>query len=104
MHPSKLSKWNQGQEFFNNRKEDWAVFCMKFKALPAERAYDKILDRLERVSAEDAKMVDDDNGRKQERFRKMNKRGCRDVVLAFKEMSLTIVGNLNKEKFPSDDL
>ena len=38
------------------------------------------------------------------RLRKVNKRGYRDLVLATKEMSLTIVGNAKTDDFPSGNL
>ena len=77
---------------------------MKFRAIADERGYDKILDRSETVSTEDAKLADDNTGREKKRLRKMNKTGYRDLVLATKEMSLTIVGNAKTDDFPSGDL
>ena len=69
---------------FNNRKEDWAEFALKFRAITDERGYDKILDRSETVPAEDVKLVDDNKGREQKRLSKVNNRGYRDLVLATK--------------------
>ena len=81
---------------FNNRKEDWAEFALKLKAIANERRYDKILD-----GSEDANRWDDENGTEQKRLRKLNKRGYRDLVLSMKEMSLTIVGNAKTNDFSS---
>ena len=39
---------------FNNRKEDWDEFALKFKAIAYERGYDKILDGSETVPPKDA--------------------------------------------------
>ena len=80
---------------FNIRKEDWAEFALKFKAIADEGCYDKILDGSETVPPEDAKLVDDNKGREQKRLRKVNKRGDRDLILATptKEMSPTMVRN-----------
>ena len=49
----------------NNRKEDWAEFALKFKAIGDERGYDMILDGSEIVPAEDAKLADDTGREKQ---------------------------------------
>ena len=89
---------------FNNRKEDWAEFALRFKAIADERGYDKILEELEVVPADDADLVDEKPGREQLRLRKVNKRGYRDPVLVTKEMSLTIVGNAKTDDLPSGDL
>ena len=89
---------------FNSRKEDWAEFAMKFRAIADERGYDKSLDRSETVPAEDAKLADDNTRREKKRLRKMNKTGYRDLALATKEMSLTIVGSAKTDDFPSGDL
>ena len=54
--------------------------------------------------AEDATPVDDKPGNRKLRLQKANQIGYRDLVLATKEVSLTIVGNAKTNYFPSGDL
>ena len=88
---------------FNNKKEDWAEFALKFKSIADGRGYVSI-NGLETVPVETATLIDNDEGREKLRLRKMNTRGYRDLVLATREMSLTIVGNAKSDDLPSGDL
>ena len=89
---------------FNNNKEYWAEFVLKFKAIADERGYVGIINGSETILAEKATPADTSEGRMMLRLQKVNKRGYRDLVLATKEMSLTIVGNAKSNNLPSGDL
>ena len=54
---------------FNNKKEEWAEFALKFKAIADERGYAEILNGLESVSTEIANHVDDKEGKEKLRLR-----------------------------------
>ena len=89
---------------FNNKKEDWSVFDLKFIAIADERGYVGILNGSDTVPVKKATLANNDEGKEMLRLKKVNKRGYRDLVLATKEMSLTIVGNAKSNSLPSSDL
>ena len=89
---------------FNNKKEDWSAFDLKFIAIADERGYVGILNGSDTVPVKKATLANNDEGKEMLRLKKVNKRGYRDLVLATKEMSLTIVGNAKSNSLPSGDL
>ena len=73
---------------FNNRKEDWTEFALKFRAIAVERGYDQILDGTEYVPGEFVEDPEVETDCAQaECLRNANKRGYRDLIQATKDMS-----------------
>ena len=84
---------------FNNRKEDWTEFALKFKAIADERGYDEILDGTVNVPRD----TDVSGGEEGAQVKATNKRGYRDLILATKDTSLTMVVNAKTEALPKGD-
>ena len=74
---------------FNNRKEDWTEFALKFKAIADERGYDEILEGTVNVPRD----TDVSGGEEGAQVKAASKRGYRDFILATKDTSLTMVAN-----------
>ena len=74
---------------FNNRKEDWTEFALKFKAIANERRYDEILEGTVNVPSD----TDVKGGEESAQIMAGNKIGYRYLILAIKDTSLTMVSN-----------
>ena len=85
---------------FNNRKEDWTEFALNIRAIADERAYNEILEGTVSVPRE----TDVSGGEESDQVRAANKRGCRDLILATKDTSLTMVANAKTDALPKGDL
>ena len=83
---------------FNNTKESWHEFALKFRAIADTRGYDGIIDGS--VSEKDKiEITTEDKGdvlkdiRKRLKAREANKKGFRDLVMSTEGISLNIVEN-----------
>ena len=74
---------------FNNTKADWTEFALKFKAIADGRGYDEILEGTVNVPRD----TDMTGGQANAQIKAANRRGCRDLILATKDISLTMVAN-----------
>ena len=79
---------------FNNRKEDWTEFALKFKAIANERGYDEILEGTRNAPSD----TDMTGGEEYAQIKAANKRGYRDLILATKDTSLTMVANAQTDE------
>ena len=68
---------------FNNRKEGWTEFDLKFKAIANERGYDEILDGTVNVPR-DTDVTGDESSPP---IKAANKSSYRDSILATKDTS-----------------
>ena len=78
---------------FNNRKEDWTEFYLKFKRIAYERGDDEILEGTGNVP----RYTDMTGGEASAQIKAANKRGYRDLILATKDTSLTMVSNAKRD-------
>ena len=85
---------------FNNKKEDWMEFALEFKAIADERGYDEILEGTVNVPRD----RDMSGGEAKAQVKAANKREYRDLILATKDTSLTMVANAKKDSLPKGDL
>ena len=83
---------------FNNTKESWHEFALKFRVIADTRGYDGIIDGS--VSEKDKiEITTEDKGdvlkdiRKRLKAREANKKGFRDLVMSTEGISLNIVEN-----------
>ena len=97
---------------FNNTKEDWHEFALKFRVIADTRDYWGIIDgsvvlpdelATITVTAEDAGEVLKEKKEKL-KARKANKMGYRDLVMSTAGISLTIVENAVSEELTKGDL
>ena len=97
---------------FNNTKEDWHEFALKFRVIADARDYWGIIDgsvvppdklATIMVTAEDAGEVLKEKKEKL-KARKANKMGYRDLVMSTAGISLTIVENAVSEELTKGDL
>ena len=75
-------------------------FALKFKAIADERGYDKILEGTLNVPR-DSDMT---GGEANAQIKAANKRGYRDLILATKDTSLTMVANAKTDGLRKEDL
>ena len=85
---------------FNNREEDWREFALKFKAIADERGYDEILGGTVNVP----RVTDVSGGEEGAWVKAVSKREYRDLILATKDTSLTMVANAKIKAQPKGDL
>ena len=91
---------------FNNTKENWNEFVLKFRVIADSRGYDGIIDGAETPPDEKEKIeiVADDKGdvlktkKDKLKARTANKKGYRDLVMSTEGISLNIVENARLEK------
>ena len=97
---------------FDNTKEKWHEFALKFRVIADTRGYRGIIDgtvippdemAVITITAEDtgAELEEKKN---QLKARKANKVGYRDLVMSTEGISFTIVQNAASEELPSGDL
>ena len=97
---------------FNNTKENWHEFALKFRVIADNRGYDGIIDGTETPPDEKEEIVilADDKGEvlktKEDklRARAANKKGYRDLVMSTDGISLNIVENATSDKLTKGDL
>ena len=77
---------NQGDQV---QQQYWAEFALEFKSIDDERGYDEILEATVNVPR-DTDVSGDEEGAQ---AKAANKRGYRDLMLATKDRSFTIVAN-----------
>ena len=97
---------------FNNMKERWHEFALKFRVIADDRGYDDIIDGIETPPDEKEDLeilVKDDAAVKKSKKEKhlawaANKKGFRDLVMSTEYLSLNIVENSTSDKFMKGDL
>ena len=97
---------------FDNTKENWHEFALKFRVIADTRDYRRIIDGSEIPPDEmaDITITTEDTGavlkEKKDKLkaRKANKIGYRDLVMSTAGISFTIVQNAVSEQLPSGDL
>ena len=97
---------------FDNTKEKWHEFALKFRVIADTRGYRGIIDGTVippdemaeiTITAEDTGEVLEEK-KNQMKARKANKVGYRDLVMSTEGISFTIVQNAASEELPSGDL
>ena len=97
---------------FDNTKEKWHEFALKFRVIADTRGYRGIIDgtvippdemAVITITAEDTGAVLEEK-KNQLKARKANKVGYRDLVMSTEGISFTIVQNAASEELPSGDL
>ena len=97
---------------FNNMKESWHEFALKFRVIADDRGYDDIIEGIVTPpdEKEDLEIVDKDDvevkkAKKEKQLtRAANKKGLRDLVLSTEGLSLNIVENSTSDKLTRGDL
>ena len=97
---------------FNNMKENWHEFAIKFRVIADSRSYDGIIDGAETPPDEKEKieiLVDDKRDilkTKKDKLkeRTANTKGYRDLVMSTEGKSLNIVENATSDKLTKGDL
>ena len=97
---------------FNNTKESWHEFALKFRVIADDRGYDDIIEGIVTPpdEKEDLEILDKDDAAvkktKKEKHlaRAANKKGFRDLVMPTKGISLNIVENSTSDKLMRGDL
>ena len=84
----------------NSRIEELREFALKFKAIADERGYDENLEDTVNVPRD--RHVS--GGEEGAQVKAANKREYRDLILATKDTSLTMVANAKTEALPKGDL
>ena len=97
---------------FNNTKENWHEFVLKFRVIADSRGYDSIIDGTVTPPDEKEKIeiLADDKGEvlktKKDKLaaKAANMKGYRDLVMATDGISLNIVENATSDKLTKGDL
>ena len=97
---------------FNNTKEDWHEFALKFRVIGDSRGYEGIIDETATPpdKKEVIKILADDKGEvlktKKDKLaaRAANKKGYRDLIMSTDGISLNIVKNATLDKLTKGDL
>ena len=97
---------------FNNTKESWYEFTLKFRVIADDRGYDDIIEGIVTPpdEKEDLEILDKDNAevkkakKEKQLARAANKKGFRDLVMSTEGISLNIVENLTSDKLTRGDL
>ena len=97
---------------FNNTKENWHEFALKFRVIADSRGYDGIIDGSDTPPDEKEviEILVDDKGEvlqaKKDKLkaRTANKKGYRDLVMSTEGISLNIVENATSDKLTKGDL
>ena len=97
---------------FNNTKESWHEFALKFRVIADCWGYEEIIngtktppdekEELEILEKDDADMRKEKKEKLAARI--ANKKGCRDLVMSTEGISLKIVENATSEKLSKGDL
>ena len=97
---------------FNNMKESWHEFALKFRVIADDRGYDDIIEGIVKPPDEKEALVilDNDNAaakkskKEKQLVRAANKKGFRDLVMSTEGISLNIVENSTSDKLMRRDL
>ena len=97
---------------FNNTKESWHEFALKFRVIADYRGYDDIISGKEIAPSEkeNLEIMDEDDEltkkskKAKQSARMANRKGFRDVVMATDGISLNIVQNSSSGKLSKGDL
>ena len=97
---------------FNNTKENWHEFALKFRVIADSRGYDGIIDGSESSPDEKETIVimTEDKGdvlkvkKEKLKAKAANKRGYRDLVMSTEGISLNIVENATSDELTKGDL
>ena len=97
---------------FNNTKENWHEFALKFRVIAHSRGYDSIIDGTVAPpdKKEEIEILADDKGEvlktKKDKLtaRAANNEGYRDLVMSTDGISLSIVENATSNKLTKGDL
>ena len=97
---------------FNNTKEGWHEFALKFRVIADSRGYDDIIEGTETPpdEKEDLEILDKDDTevkkskKAKQLMRAANKKGYRDLVMSTEGISLNIVENSTSDKLMKGDL
>ena len=97
---------------FNNMKEGWHEFALKFRMIADSRGYDDIIEGTETPPDEKENLeILDKEDTEVQKFKKAkqltrvtNKKGYRDLVMCTEGISLNIVENSTSDKLTKGDL
>ena len=97
---------------FNNTKECWHEFTLKFMVIADDRGYDDIIEGIVTPpdEKEDLEILEKDDAvvkrskKEKQLARAANKKGFRDLVMSTKGISLNIVENSTSDKLTRGDL
>ena len=97
---------------FNNMKEGWHEFALKFRVIANHRGYDDIIegkeaapDEKENLEILEADLAPVKKSKKEKQLaRAANKKGYRDLVMSTEGISLNIVENSTSDKLTKGDL
>ena len=97
---------------FNNTKESWHEFALKFRVIADSRGYDGIIDGSDSPpdKKETIMISTDDKGdvlkvkKDKPKARAANKKGYRDLVMSTEGISLNIVENASSDELAKGDL
>ena len=97
---------------FNNTKESWHEFALKFRVIADDRGYDDIIEGIVMPpdEKEDLEILAEDNAaakkakKEKQLARPANKKGFRDLVLSTEGILLNIVENSTSDKLMRGDL
>ena len=97
---------------FNNTKESWHEFALKFRVIADDRGYDDIIEGIVTPpdEKEDLEILDKDDAevkkakKEKQLARAVNKKGFRDLVMSTEGISLNIVENSTSGKLTRGDL
>ena len=97
---------------FNNTKERWHEFALKFRVIADDRGYDDIIEGIVTPpdEKEDLEILDKDDAavkkaeKEKQLARAVNKKGFRDLVMSTEGISLNIVENSTSDKLTRGDL
>ena len=97
---------------FNNMKEGWREFDLKYRVIADSRGYDDIIEGKETPpdEKEDLEILEADvaavkkSKKEKQLTRAANKKGYRDLVMSTEGISLNIVENSTSDKLMKGDL
>ena len=97
---------------FNNTKQSWYEFALKFRVIADDRGYDDIIEGIVTPpdEKEDLEILEEDNAgvkkskKEKQLERATNKKGFRDLVMSTEGISLNIVENSTSDKLMRRDL
>ena len=97
---------------FNNTKESWHEFALKFRVIADYRGYDDIISGKEIAPSEkeNLEIIDEDDEltkkskKAKQSARMANRKGMRDLIMATDGISLNIVQNSTSDKLSKGDL
>ena len=96
---------------FNNKKESWHEFALKFSMIGDDRGYDDIIEGIVTPpdEKEDLEILEKDDAalkkskKEKQMTRAANKKGFRDLVMSTEGILLSIVENSSSDKLTRGD-